>query len=360
MARGAARVPGVVARALPVADGGDGTLDVLLAAAPRGRVEEVRVAGPLGEPVLARLGWLAPGTAVVELAEAVGMRVLAGRPDPLRASSRGAGELLRAALERGARRLLVGVGGSASTDGGAGVWVALGARLLDAAGQPLADGGGALVDLATVDVTGLHPAVGRVPIEVACDVRVPLLGPRGAAAVFAPQKGATPAEVAVLEAGLARLATVAERVLGIDPRLRRRWGTGAAGGTAWGLAALCGARLRRGAPLVCRRVGLDAALAGAALVLTGEGRLDATTWAGKAPLEVAHRAARRGIPCVAVCGTVEGDPPGPFTAVLATSPGTPVSLGGGTGVSPEAAAARLVAAAARAVRTYLAPLTPPP
>ena len=287
---------------VPVADGGDGTLDVLLAASPGAHVSVVRVRGPLGAPVDARLGWMGDGSAVVEMAEAAGLRLLArSQLDPLRASTYGAGELIRAALDGGARRIVVGVGGSATTDGGAGLAVALGARLFDASGAELPAGGGALASLARVDLGGLDPRLASCRIEVAVDVRSPLLGPRGAAAVFGPQKGATPEQVALLERGLERWVAL----MAGDPLIAERPGMGAAGGTAFGLAAVCGARLVPGAALVCDLVGLTAALAGADLCLTGEGRLDASTAEGKAPAEVARRAAAAGVPCVALAGSVE-------------------------------------------------------
>ena len=291
---------------MPVADGGDGTLDVLLAAAgPSARVETVTVTGPLGRRRRARLGWPAPSVAVVELAEAAGLRLLrGGRRDPLGATSRGAGELVLAALDGGARRIVVGVGGSASSDGGAGIMEALGARLLDSRGRHVPPGGGSLLSVAAVDLDGLDPRLGRVRVDVAVDVRSPLAGPRGAACVFAPQKGAGPSDVEVLEAGLVHFAELVERAFG-SPGLAAAPGSGAAGGAAFALAAL-GARLVGGAALVCDEVGLSTALSGADLVLTGEGRLDSQTAEGKAPAEVASRAREAGVPCVAVCGSVRG------------------------------------------------------
>lgn len=298
------RAAGAEAVEVPVADGGDGTLDVLLAAAgPSGRLTEHEVTGPLGASVRARLGWLDDTTAVVEMAEAAGLRLLGdGRPDALAATSRGAGELITAALEGGARRVVVGVGGSATTDGGMGMLEALGARFLDASGAELLPGGGALTRLERVDLGGLEPRLRGATLSVAADVRNPLSGPDGAAYVFAPQKGATESEVAVLDAGLTRLAAVAERDLGAAG-LADRPGTGAAGGAAFALALL-GAELVAGAALVCDLVGLDAALPGCALVLTGEGRLDAQTSFGKAPAEVAERARRAGVPCAVIAGSV--------------------------------------------------------
>jgi glycerate kinase len=325
LARGV-RAAGADAVEIPVADGGDGTLDVLLGAAgAAGRVEVHRVTGPLGDPVDARLGWIDATTAVVELAEASGLRLVAGRRDALRATSRGTGELIAAALDRGALRILVGIGGSACTDGGAGLAAALGVRLVDAAGSELGSGGGTLTGLAAVDLRGRHPGLDGCRLEVAVDVASPLLGPRGAATVFGPQKGADAAAVAVLEAGLRHLAAVVERDTGAARELAARAGAGSAGGCGYGLAALCRATLLPGAALVCDTVGLDVALAGAGLVLTGEGRLDASTAAGKAPAEVALRARRAGVACVALAGGVAGEVPPLFTGVVEIGPGLPLA-----------------------------------
>ncbi len=298
---------GALARAVPMADGGDGTLDTLLAGSPSARVDRLRVCGPLGGRLIARLGWIDPTTAVVELAEAAGLRRLRDRLEPLRASSRGGGDLIRQALDGGARRVLVGIGGSACTDGGAGLLAALGARLLDASGRPVRDGGGALLELDRADLSGLDPRLRRCRIEVAADVASPLLGARGAAAVFGPQKGATGAEVTRLEAGLRRLAEVLERDAQVGPGLRDLAGAGAAGGSGYGLA-VAGATLLPGASLVAAAVGLDQAIGSSDLVITGEGRLDLQTGAGKAPLEVARRSARLGVTCVAVAGEVVAVP----------------------------------------------------
>jgi glycerate 2-kinase len=296
---------GWTARRLPVADGGDGTLDVLLAAAgERAREVLVRVHGPLGRMRTARLGWIGARVAVVEMAEAAGLRLLGRRREPMRASSAGAGELVRAALDGGARRVIVGVGGSASTDGGTGVLAALGARLLDEHRRPVAPTGGTLERVATVDLSAAHARLRGHTVQVAVDVRSPLYGPDGAAHVFAPQKGADSSQVDQLDAGLRHFAEVLERAAGL-PGLAAHPGAGAAGGAAFALAAL-GAELVSGAALVCDEVGLDDALIDADLVITGEGRLDSQTAAGKAPAEVAQRARRTGVPCIAVCGAVAG------------------------------------------------------
>jgi glycerate kinase len=255
-----------------------------------------------------------PGVAVVEMAEAAGLRLLGRRRDPMGASSTGAGDLVRAALDAGARRVIVGVGGSASTDAGMGILVALGARLLDDRGRPVAPGGQGLHRVTTVDLSAAHAHLGGSLVQVAVDVRSPLYGPDGAAHVFARQKGADAREVEKLDAGLRQFAAVLESAAGM-PGLAAMAGVGAAGGAAFALAAL-GAELVGGAALVCDEVGLDTRLSRADLVITGEGRLDAQTAAGKAPAEVAQRAGRAGVPCVAVCGSVVGGEQ-LFTATIA-------------------------------------------
>jgi glycerate kinase len=297
-----------------MADGGDGTLDVLVAASPSARVQRERVRGPLGGRLVARLGWVDATTAVVELAEAAGLRRLHGRTDPLRAGSRGAGELIARALDAGARRIVVGLGGSACTDGGAGLLTALGARLLDDHERPVGPGGGALTGLARADLGGLDPRLHSCHIEAAADVDSPLLGELGAAAAFGPQKGATELQVERLAAGLRRLAEVLERDAGVPPDLRELAGSGAAGGCGYGLAA-AGATLVPGAALVAGIVGLDHAIAAADLVITGEGRLDRQTSAGKAPMEVARRSALLGVGCAVVAGEVVAVPPPSLRAV---------------------------------------------
>jgi glycerate kinase len=292
-----ASVPGLDVLETPVADGGDGTLDAAFSAGFR-RVP-VRVAGPTGEPVDSAYA-VRDGEAVVELADACGLeRLPGGRLAPLTASSAGVGEVLRAALDAGCRRVVLAVGGSASTDGGAGMLAALGARLIDADGEELPAGGAALARLARVDLTGLHPGLRDAELLLACDVDNPLLGPAGAAAVYGPQKGAGEADVAVLDAALARWADVLEAALGV--RGRDVPGAGAAGGV--GFAALTlGAAARPGIELMLGLAGLEAQLPGARLVVTGEGSLDAQTLRGKAPAGVAAAARRAGVPVVAVAG----------------------------------------------------------
>ncbi|SDN89922.1 glycerate kinase [Klenkia soli] len=278
---------------LPVADGGEGTAAAALAAGAVART--VRVTGPTGEPVDAVLALLGD-TAVVELAGASGLAVLPGGvPAAQTATSAGTGELVRAALDAGCTRIVLGVGGSACTDGGAGLLTALGARLTDAAGADLPPGGAALVRLHAVDLAGLDPRLAGTEVVLATDVDNPLLGPTGAAAVYGPQKGADPDDVVALEAGLARWAAV----LGGDPDVP---GAGAAGGVGFGALAVLGAVRRPGIDVVLDLVGFDAALAGADLVVTGEGSLDEQTLHGKAPAGVAARARAAGVPVVAVAG----------------------------------------------------------
>jgi glycerate kinase len=304
--------PGDEVTCLPLADGGEGTLEVLAAGADA-RWHEAVVSGPAasgpgnrGPAVTARWLELAGGTHVIELAAAAGLPLLA-ELDPLHAHTAGVGELIGAALDAGAYRIDVALGGSASTDGGTGALAALGARFTDTAGNDLARGGAALRDLAAADLTGLRPPP---PGGVACltDVRAPLLGPAGAAAVFGPQKGAGPAEIAVLESGLARLAAV----LGGAPDAP---GAGAAGGTGYGLATAWGAALRPGSAEIARIAGLDAALAGADLVITGEGQYDETSGTGKVVGAVHAAAGRAGVPVVIVAGALAGPPPGRAVAL---------------------------------------------
>ncbi len=285
---------------VPMADGGEGTAAALVAATD-GRTVPVRVRGPLGEDVDASFGMLGDGvTAVVELASASGLELV--RPqhrDVLRAGTWGTGQLVRAALDEGAARIVVGIGGSATNDGGAGMLAALGARLRDASGADLPPGGAALAGLASVDLTDLDPRLRQVRLEAACDVDNPLLGPDGASAVFGPQKGARPDDVRFLDAALARWADALSRATGQDPRDVP--GAGAAGGTGLALLQL-GASLRPGVELVAEVVGLAEHLVGADLVITGEGRVDAQTAHGKTPAGVLAAARAAGVPTVVLAG----------------------------------------------------------
>ncbi|MFE7530364.1 glycerate kinase, partial [Kitasatospora sp. NPDC057542] len=254
--------------------------------------------GPDRRPVTGRYALLPDGTALVELAVASGLPLMS-RPAPLTATTRGTGETVAAALDTGARRLTVALGGSASTDGGTGLLAALGLRLTDAEGRDLADGGGALLRAHRVDATGLRPAPPD-GVVLLTDVTNPLLGPDGAAAVYGPQKGADPSGIALLDQGLSRLAAL----LGADPD---QPGSGAAGGTAYGLTAAWGAVIRPGAAAVADLLHLDQDIATADLVITGEGRYDATSLRGKAVGEVLARAARAGVPARIVAGESADD-----------------------------------------------------
>lgn len=284
----------------PVADGGEGTLAAFEAAVPGARRVPVVVPGPDDAPVAAHWLLLPDGTGVVELAGTSGIELL-GRPPRLRpvdAHTTGFGRAVAAALDHGVHRLVLGIGSSASTDGGTGLLAALGARFTDTAGRPVAAGARGLGDLARVDRSGLRPLPPGGAL-VLTDVRNPLTGPRGAAAVFGPQKGLVGGDARRADAGLARLA----RLLDVDPTVP---GAGAAGGTGAALLAW-GARLVPGAPEVADLVGLPAALAGADLVVTGEGAYDAQSAAGKAPAFVAALARRLGVPAALVAGRVGDD-----------------------------------------------------
>ncbi len=281
-----------------MADGGDGTLDAALASGFE-RVD-VTVTGPTGEPVRTAYA-RRDGTAVVEMADACGLsRLPGGTPSALDASSRGLGEAVAAALDAGCRSLVIGIGGSASTDGGAGMVAALGGRLLDADGNPVPDGGAGLDRLARLDLDGLHPALAETDIVVACDVDNPLTGPHGAAAVYGPQKGASPDDVARLDRALTGWADVVAATTGAD--VRDRAGAGAAGGVGFAALGLLGASLRPGIELMLDLLGFEDRVAGCHLVVTGEGSLDAQSLHGKAPVGVAVAAGRHGVPVVAVCG----------------------------------------------------------
>ena len=302
----------------PVADGGDGTLEAAFGAGYE-RVP-VRVSGPLGDPVDTAYA-LRGGTAVVEMADACGLvRMPPGRLAPREASSVGLGEVIRAALDAGCARVVVGVGGSASTDGGAGMLRALGARFLGADGADLPLGGGALGSLDRVDLSGLHPRLESTELVLATDVDNPLFGPRGAAAVYGPQKGAGPADIEVLDAALARLSEVLGTAAvaasaaagpagagstgtgsGRHPAATLP-GAGAAGGVGFAALAVLGASARPGIELLLELTGFSDKLPGTTLVITGEGSLDQQTLAGKAPAGVAAAARACGIPVVAVAG----------------------------------------------------------
>lgn len=291
-------IPDAVVDAAPVADGGEGTVDAAVASGFT--PVTVSVTGPTGRPVDATFA-LRDGQAIIEMAAASGLDVLPdGEKDALGATSRGTGELIAAALDRGATSIVLGVGGSACTDGGAGMLQALGVALRTE-DRPVRPGGAGLVELVSADLTGLDPRLTAVSVVLAADVDNPLLGERGAAAVFAPQKGASADDVAVLEAGLSRLAELVDALPGVRASASAP-GAGAAGGVGYAALAVLGAVREPGIDVIQRLIGLEARIADADLVITGEGSLDDQSLGGKTPLGVSAAAARAGKPVVAVCG----------------------------------------------------------
>lgn len=313
--------PSVVCRRFPVADGGEG----LLSALGRDGDEEVRieVLGPLferREAAYLRRGDLA----IIEMARASGLPLVPeDRRDPMRTTTYGTGQLIADAIARGCRRLVVGIGGSATNDGGAGMAAALGARLLDRDGKAVRPNGGGLERIEAVDVSSMLPGLGETEIRVACDVDNPLCGPNGASAVFGPQKGATPQMVERLDRALARYA----RLLGRQD-LAAVPGSGAAGGLGFALMAFCGARLESGVELALSATGIEEALEDSDLVITGEGRIDGQSARGKVPVGVARLAKRRGLPVLVLAGDI-----GPGTEALyqmgidAIASTTPAAMG---------------------------------
>jgi glycerate kinase len=308
LAEGIRRVlPEAQIRAIPLADGGEGTTEALVAATG-GWLQTVTVTGPLPAErprVEAQLGWLGDSRAVLEMASASGLPLVSPeRRNPLHTTSYGTGELIAAALNGGARHLILGLGGSATNDLGAGMAQALGVRFLGADGRPIEEplSGGRLLEVTALECSGVHPGLAACRLEVACDVDNPLLGPMGATAVYGPQKGATPAIAAVLEAGLAHLIDLLEDATG--RRVRERPGAGAAGGMGAMLLALGSGEPCPGIELVLATSGFTAALAEADLVLTGEGRVDAQTARGKTISGVARAAAAAGVPVVVIAGEI--------------------------------------------------------
>jgi glycerate kinase len=296
-----AALPDAVCDLVPMADGGEGTVDALVAATG-GRIVSVRVTGPLGEPVDSFFGILGDGeTAVIEMAAAAGLHLVPPeKRNPMVTTTYGVGELMRAALDAGCRRLIIGIGGSATNDGGAGMAQALGVRLLDEQGNEIGFGGGALERLARLDLSDFDRRVWDAEILVACDVTNPLTGPNGASAVYGPQKGATPEMVRQLDANLRHYAAVLQRDLGVE--IETVAGAGAAGGLGAGLLAFCRAQLRQGVELVIHAVRLPERVQKADLVITGEGCLDFQTGFGKVPHGVAQVAKRYGKSVIALVG----------------------------------------------------------
>jgi glycerate kinase len=270
-------------------------------------MERVTVTGPLGRPVECAYGRVpSERLAIVEMSGAAGITLVPeAERNPMNTTTCGVGEVIRDAISKGCRTFIVGIGGSATNDGGTGLAAALGVRFLDMRGRELPPGGAALARLATIDMSGLDRRLAKTRIEAACDVTNPLCGPTGASAVYGPQKGASPKDVAKLDAALQRLAEMAAATPACAPRVvPEAPGAGAAGGLGFGLVAFCGARLRRGVKIVAESVRLRERLKGCDLVITGEGRLDAQTVNGKTPAGVAAVAKRVGVPCIAICGCV--------------------------------------------------------
>jgi glycerate kinase len=296
-----AALPDAEIAIVPVADGGEGTVQALVDATGGAIIEQI-VTGPLGEPVAASFGILGDGqTAAIEMASCAGLPLVPpALRDPRIATTYGVGELILAALERGSRRFIIGIGGSATNDGGAGMAQALGALLIDHAGQPIAPGGAALAGLARISIEAMDARLQACSFDVACDVNNPLCGPTGASAVYGPQKGATPEMVVQLDAALAHYAGIIERDLG--KHVRDIPGAGAAGGLGAGLLAFLGATLRPGAQIVLEAVKLERQLRDADLVITAEGQLDSQTAYGKSVGAVAALAKRYNIPVLALAG----------------------------------------------------------
>ena len=287
----------------PMADGGEGTVESVLAACD-GQLRRTNVRGPLGTTVDAAWGWLPQSlTAIIEMAEASGLQLVPpAQRDACISSTFGTGELIRAALDAGAQRVILAIGGSATNDGGSGAMQALGVKWLDAQGEPLAPGGLALAQLARIDLSDIDPRLARVRFDIAADVNNPLCGPHGASAIFGPQKGATPEQVEQLDRALGHFAELCAQVLNKD--VRDEPGSGAAGGLGFGAKAFLGAQFKAGVEVVAELVGLAEAVKDAELVITGEGRFDAQTLRGKTPFGVARIARQHGVPVIVIAGTL--------------------------------------------------------
>lgn len=310
-----------------MADGGEGTVEAVLAATG-GQWRTATVTGALGESLDAPWGWLDDATAVIEMAAAAGLeQTPAAQRDPLRASSGGVGEIIRAALDAGARRIILGLGGSSTNDGGAGLLAALGVRFLDKSDKDLPPGGAALAELDRIDIQGLDPRLAQIQLDIASDVDNPLCGPHGASHIFGPQKGATPEQVTLLDNSLSHFADICARDLGRD--MRDEPGSGAAGGLGFAAHAFLNARFRPGVEVVAELGKLAQAMEGATLAFTGEGRMDAQTLRGKTPAGVARIAQHAGVPVIALAGSLgegyEKLHAGGITAAFSLAPG-PVTL----------------------------------
>ncbi|MGE8337368.1 glycerate kinase [Pseudomonas laurylsulfatiphila] len=287
----------------PMADGGEGTVESILAAC-EGELRRTLVRGPMGAMVEAAWGWLPQShTAIIEMAEASGLQLVpVAQRDACISSTFGTGQLIRAALDAGAQRVILAIGGSATNDGGAGAMQALGVKLLDAQGQTLSPGGLALAQLARVDLSDIDPRLAQVRFDIAADVNNPLCGPHGASAIFGPQKGASPVQVEQLDQALGHFADHCAAALRND--VRDEPGSGAAGGLGFAAKAFLGAQFKAGVEVVGELVGLAEAVAGADLVITGEGRFDAQTLRGKTPFGVARVARQHAVPVIVIAGTL--------------------------------------------------------
>ncbi len=296
-------LPGAKTRFIPISDGGDGFMDVLLHQHPGIRIQQT-VTGPVGDQIEAEWGIFEDSrTAVFELAQFAGLAMISPEyRDPLTATTRGLGEGLRSALDKGIRDFVIGIGGSCTNDAGTGIVEAFGGRFLDANGHSLPGGGASLEKLETIDLERLDPRIAVSKLVVACDVKNPMTGQEGASLVYSPQKGACPSEAKQLERALQRFVEVVHRQYGID--LNAIKGSGAAGGTAGGLHALLNAELTSGIDLVLEHMAFDEHLNNADLVVTGEGKMDAQTIYGKGPIVIAQRAKARGIPVWAFVGSL--------------------------------------------------------
>ncbi len=293
--------PSTHADVFTIADGGEGTVEALTQGLG-GEYRTVEVMGPLGDPVQAKYG-LCGGLAVIEMAEASGLTLVPSvELDPLKATTYGAGQLILDALDHGAKKILLGIGGSATNDGGAGMAQALGVSLLDADGSEINPGGGGLGKVERIDLSRMDSRVKGCEITVACDVKNPLCGRNGASHVYGPQKGATPDQVLALDNALSHFASVAQRACGMN--YAQMEGAGAAGGLGFGLMAFCGAAIRPGIDVVLDLIGIDNKIKNASLVITGEGCMDAQSAHGKAPVGVAARARKHGVPAIAIVGQV--------------------------------------------------------
>jgi len=336
---------------LPMADGGEGTTQAIVDGTG-GELRHATITGALGEQREAAWGWLQDRCAVIEMAQAAGLEHAEPAARNVRqASSAGVGELILAALDAGAQRIILGLGGSSTNDGGSGMMVALGARLSDAQGKPLAPGGAALAHLAHIDLSGLDARLKQVRIELACDVDNPLCGASGASAIFGPQKGATPEQVIELDGALQRLAEVMSNTIGHDHRDTP--GAGAAGGLGFAGLTVLNAAFRPGVALVAELTGLAQAVSDADLVFTGEGRMDAQTLHGKTPVGVARVAQAAGVPVIALVGSLGENYQATYaagiTAAFSLVPG-PMTLA----QACDTAAAQLTARACDIMRLWVA------